>query len=473
MAVLSKLSRYLQSFSPEEWKEFFRWGKLNITHQDTFDFFEVIVSQGPHYQWEDEDLFGKVFPGMPYNNARLRILKTYLTKEIEKFFVHYELKADVFTKERLLISQFWKRGLWKEAMTHTDSCYEEAAEQSGGDIDFALEAYLFDNIRFQQRLARQSQGSPVSYKGIIGRLDQYYSLAKIRLLCLSLSVRTFVLQEDYSDEVADILRWFKLHPHNPSPLSSIYYQLLLLLSENENSEEDSGQKFENYVNLHHQFIQREELVNIFGMMCNFYFGQIDKGNPEAAKKLLATYQQMDNLDLIFGQGTFTLSTVRNIISIGARNGAYEWTTGFLEKAREKLPPEYADDLYFHGLAYLDFERGLYPSVKKNLLKVNFFHAIFKIANDTLLLRTYYELGDSLPFHSLLAAISRYLNRKQGYSAYYIRHVKNFLSTLRILFDLKHNPNTRYTLEKALAKYEKLQPVALRDWLDRKFEEFKR
>ncbi|HRI60281.1 MAG TPA: hypothetical protein PK228_11175, partial [Saprospiraceae bacterium] len=104
----------------------------------------------------------------------------------------------------------------------------------------------------------------------------------------------------------------------------------------------------------------------------------------------------------------------------------EWVRYFIGEYKNKLEKTYRESAFSYNLARLEYESGHYGYVLELLQKANYRDPLLNLAAKTLLLKTYYDMGEHDLLQSHLDAMRNYIHRKRviGY------HRTNYLNIIR-------------------------------------------
>lgn len=466
----SKLKRHLKTLAPPEWKRFgdFVHSPFHNAHTETTRLFDAISAFHPHFQYADAAIFQAAFPGRPFDHARLKVLKTYLLKLLYQFWKHQKLEQDAYLQERFLVEELTDRGLLTEAskmiqrspLRQSPASSPHIAEHNYHLIRRSLDLHIRDQNRTQA----------FDFEALIASLDVFALSLKLRIISSQIANSFSQPQTLPEHEIQSTLERVKQGGFDQLPAIGPYYILIQLMRGTAHNEAALVEALLHMLSAGHSNWDKDDLCNVFALLLNKYFVDLGKGIAQSRESILHTYQEMARRDLIFGQGLFSVVSCRNIVSIGSRLGQFEFAGQILEAARRRLPLEYRENIYHHGMAQLAFHQGQFREAKKHLLRVEYFDVIYKLINDILLLRTYFELNDEEGFYALYPTINRFLNRQKGLAESYVLTRKNFLRATRKMFAFRNRRQSRKDGEELRSAVEGHRPAIMIDWIDAKLAE---
>jgi hypothetical protein len=163
-----------------------------------------------------------------------------------------------------------------------------------------------------------------------------------------------------------------------------------------------------------------------------------------------------------------LSHFKNIVTVGIRQQAYNWTEDFIDRYRLYLPEEEAENAFTYNMAILQEARGNYRQVKRLLLAVEFTDERYALGARSVLLRTYYDLEDFEMLRYQFSSFRMYLHRNRKISAV---QKELHLNLIRITQKLvRYQEGGSISLEEIQDQISRTSHLASRRWLERKVKE---
>lgn len=464
-----KLYLHLQTLNKKALKRFsdFVASPYFSRHEETKTFFASLVRFHPDYEMTDEKVFSKAFPGRPYDNARLRVLRTYLLDMLHRFWTLEEMEKDEEQKIRLKIRALGHQGLGLDQRKEIEKSKEPLEASPLSSLSTAYHAYSLAESWVDSNFKMNTRTGENDIHVALRRLDEYAISNRLKILCAIWNNRANITQEEHDfgiRETLDLTERLQLHQQ---PLLGLYYHLLHLLTEADH--EVHFPIMRDLLRENQAHIDSSELVNIFGFLINYCLYAYNRGRPEFLRIAFEVYQEMIALNLLFGQGGFSAHNYKNILALGARLKEFGWTRTFLEETYLKLPERWRDGVFHYGHAYLDFAEGSYKEAKQHLLQVEFYDQLYRSSHQVLLLRIYYETTEVEPFFALIETFRRYLNRNNDLSEGMIAALQNQISLTKKTFELKLGEQ-KQTVQELRDEVLSIQPMVDRSWILEKLDE---
>ena len=206
------------------------------------------------------------------------------------------------------------------------------------------------------------------------------------------------------------------------PAVAIYHQILLMLRKEDN--EIHFRKLRRLATEKAHHFKRQERREIYTYMINFCIQQANAGKIEYLEELLTTYKEALINSVLFDESNQMLpSTFKNIVAVGLRVEQFEWTRKFIGTYKKKLPQAYQNNAYTYNLAKYYYATGNHDKVMRMLQQVEYDDVFYNLDSKAMLLKIYYEQGETDSLFSLFDSFSVYLRRNKLISK---KHKNNYL-----------------------------------------------
>lgn len=468
-----------KTFSRKEMTRFqaFSLSPYHHKHEETralIAYFSDIYPAFNEQSCKRSTLWEQVFPGHPFDGAKLSVLFTYAWRLAEAFLVQEQLRESPLPQTLLLSAlrergqkQLFERQLKKskkylEQLDLRDTHYYQQVISMAGE---AIEFYgVWEPKRENQSLLEKESA-----------LDQYYVLEKLRD-AVSLQVRRQILKGDYSarllEGILEDLRsdpevygdapairvYFNLYQMMEAPSLEVYRRTLGIFQENEHR------------------LQQLEVTHIYIYLQNFCIAQINRNQEAFLRELFGLYQAQLARELLHEDGYLVEWHYKNIVTTAIRLGELDWADRFIEEHRGDLAPEAAENAYRFNKAAYWHAAGAYGKVLELLTQVEYRNIRYSLGAKALLLRTYYELGEFEALHALVESFRQYLQRNRlladfrrgGY--HHLFRLGRRLAKLRAQLPYLPKEQGRQRLAKVRNDLEATSPVFNRIWLEQKMNE---
>lgn len=429
-----KLYQLLSSLSQKELSKFLLFTRSPYfnTHKETPLLLEAIIPFHPDFELEEHDLFKCLYPEKPFEKKRLRVLRTYLLKLLDRFLIQEYLEGEILIKEEFLIKASIARKLYRQAEQITENSIKKLAP--GPLTGFEEAAHLLElrELQFDLQLKTKSRTTTLDSQQLLASLDRYYLAKRMQFLSANETNATIFENKVNAKGIWETLSMVEKADILETPLVNLYYHLLYFLLHPLQSKHLDA--IYAHLEAYHAQIPKPELLNIFMMLANRFITDHKNGVAGSLKKAFENYKRMQKLDILFGQGNTTIHLVRNAIALGASLKAFEWADAFLEEATKRLPPGRAIQTLHFCKAHIAYRQKKYSIAKEHLLSTSIEDPMEKLSADNLLLKCYFETQETEALFSLQQALRRYLNRHQELPEEIRKGYLNFLNFTGHLYD---------------------------------------
>jgi hypothetical protein len=194
------------------------------------------------------------------------------------------------------------------------------------------------------------------------------------------------------------------------------------------------------------------------------------GNPTAIRDMFELYKEMIGLEVLFQEGSFAANHFRNIIMIAAMLREFDWAHDFLEGYHSRLQLPWRTGVYAYCKGYLLFASGQYAEAKRQLVAADFHDPEYKINQQMLFIRIYYETNDLDGIESVRDALKIFLHRNNTIPAASKASAHNFARFAVRLFHLRGLLLPQKGIDKLRKEMRACAQLRDRNWLYAKLAE---
>ncbi len=457
----SKLIELLSTFSVSEWKGFEAFAGSPFFNKRTIlvRFVEILGRHFPEFEAKDiekEVLFGKLFPGKPYDDKTMRYEMNYLSRLAEQFLVHRDLMEDESLIKLRLAAVYSKRQLEKHYKKEMNGL-EKWSSNKEIDPEFYLKKVRQADLANRHFLQKKVRQFDAHIQIASEELDYFYLAKKLQYWCGMLD-RQKILNVQYDLRFESVFeQYFEQEDFVDHPFLRIYYGLFKVLKE-ETEPASFDALFAQLLEAKDVFTQ-EDLQTIFRLMINYCARQIRGGEEAFVQKALDIYLKGIEYKVVMDEGFMSPWTYKNIVSLGLRLKRYEWTQHFIEKNQLYLHPRFRLNVLNFNLADLHFHQKAYDKTLYYLNFMKFNDIYFNLNGRVLLLKTYFHLEETEPLFSLVKSFSQYLKRDKKIAE---NTKKSYMNFCKILMKVEKN---RFTPQKGLLdEIQNMRLLISKNWL---------
>lgn len=409
-------------------------------------------------------VFKQVFPGMVFDEQKLRYVSSDLVRLLELFLVLHEMDPKDPRSLHLLTEGFRKRGLDKFSDQTIDLSTKVLEAHPLEDMSYFLQRYENEIDRYNSVSARRNVAVKDNLDSLLRSLDTFYIINKLKYSSEVINHMN-VWAGDFQPLLLDeILEHLKTNPEQ-SPAIRLYYHILKTLTH----PEDETWYFQLKMLLaeNSSRFSKAELNDMYIFARNYCAKRINKGDLRYLSEVLDLYKALLKDEIIFQDDWLSQWDYKNIVSVALRLEEFEWTEKFIRDYKPRLRPEHRDNAHTYNLALLHYHLGKYGKTLELLRDVEFTDVYYHLDSKSLLLKTYYETESTRPLLSLIDAFYVYLRRNKLISSYQKEGYSNFLKFFKKLMKVRYLD--RASALKVKEEIESTKAVANLSWLLRKVE----
>lgn len=407
---------------------------------------------------EKEKAFKKIFPGVAYEDSKLRKTMSLLMKLLEQYLVFRQVSENEIQTQIHLASAYRQMNLPKHFSQVLRGLQKKQAERQIQNADFFNDNYQIQLEEYEFTANSQRIGE-LNLQEISDNLDIFYLAQKLRQTCFSLAHQAVYKKEYHLGLLADLLEKMKHGSYLDVPAISLYYYCYLALTEEEGDTYFS--KFKSLIFQHSQKFPLSEIRSLYLLALNFCIKQFNAGKKDFAQEAFDLYKEGLLHDFLLEEGKLSRFTYNNIVAIGLTIGALDWVEDFIFKYKVTLEKAYRESNFSFNLSRLLYEKKEYDQCLHLLQKSEYKDLLLNLSAKTVMLKIYYELEEFDLLYAHIDALQTFIRRKKviGYHRELYLNVIHF--TKRMLELLPGDRAAKKELKKAIIE---TKAVAEKRWL---------
>ncbi len=458
----SKLIRLYLSLSREELRNLKKWLRSPLHHQhekvvQLFDFLEN-RKQISAVTLRKDRVFSTLFPGEDYDDARLRIIQNQALETLKAFVGYFKALSIPGKTELGMVSGLISHGFNGMAQEHLLRARAEIAQEAAHSEIWLEQAYHLEKLAFDLSGTAERTASN-NLPALFASLSAYFAVSTLRYACIAASHAQISAQQYEVPLLAAILQEVAAGGWKEVPVVNLYFQAYQALTQPDPVYFSALKEplFNPDIPLHPD--ERQELLLL---TLNFCIKKLNTGEEIFAHEAFDLYQKGLESKFLLDQDSISRFNFKNIVSVGLKVQAYDWTAAFIRDYSPRLDPHYRERYENFNLARLFFARGDHHEARRLLTQVeDFDDEFFNLSARMMLLKIYYEAGELDALQALINSFRRYLQRKSALG-YHKKVYLNILSFAQLILDLPPaNPDKKARLH---ARILETNPLAERGWL---------
>lgn len=372
----------------------------------------------------EPEAFAAAYPGIRYDNQKLRLANSDLLKLLEHYWMYREKFTDPERNKIRLAGAYRKRSLPKHGQAALRKARESREQQAWRHAEYFDDLHRIELEAFQSASAARRYDA-FNLQEISDLLDTTYIARKLRHVCFARSHQA-VVQTEYRFGLLDaIFQHVESEGLLELPAIALYYHGCQFLT-------DSGAerhffRFRDMISQHADVFPPDELRALYLLAINF---GVKKSNESADlswyRATFNLYREALDRELLLENGVFSRFAYHNIVGVAIRLQEIAWAEIFIQKYKPALERRYREAAFSLNMARLEYTRKDYRAALLYLQRADYKDFINSLNAKTLQLKIYYETREFDLLESHLDSMQNYIRRQQavGY------HRTNYLNIVR-------------------------------------------
>lgn len=439
-----------------------KWVKAHGSKKDAYRLFQHLLknllTERPE-KLSKEKTWSTLFRGRAYNDLKLRYMSFELLKMCEDFIVFNSISSNISQYRLYLLQYYRKHSLSKFFEQSFSSLKQTINESPVRDSEYFFINMRADNEYNKYLISKQNRALEPNVQQLSDDLDMFYLLNKLKVYSEALNYKN-ILKADYNIRFVDhFLKEIETPGFRKIPALEIHY--LALKSLLENDREEHFYKLKASLEKNRKILSEEELRDFYTLARNYCIKKINLGNKKFARELFELYQWEIEILNESEEKELSPAVYKNVITLAFLLNELEWIYNFIQRYTNFLPEEHRESYYNFNLANYYFKKEDYDKVIGLLSQVEYRDFFIQLSAKALLMKTYFELKEYMPFDSLVHSFKILLQSKKSLG-YHRNNYLNFIKYCRkILFHEKLGQKEVATLEKQISGTRELVE---KEWL---------
>jgi hypothetical protein len=425
-----------------------------------FNYLQKYAPDFSHDNLSRQIVLKKLPTEKPLDEKLLAHLASRLLSLAEKFLSVEAFLTNEWQQQVALAQQYHALNLPKHYKTVQTEIEKLSAESPFRNAEHYREQLLVKRL-FYEHSDRNQRSFNERLQAAADALDVYFLAEKLRYAYEMLNYESVLNIRYEVTHLDEILTWAASPKYAETPSVQVYRQLLLLLTA-----PDETQHFETAKLLLIQsghYFDADELRQLYTSLLNYCTKRINRFNDE---RFLQEHLEINKLllqnGLIFEHNLLAPWRYTNIVAAGLKTGQTDWTRQFIHDYRERLPPEYAENVFRYNLAQYHYHLKNYDDAQRALLQVEFTDVLLNITARSLLIKIYCETEQTELLLSYLEATRIFLLRNQLLDAQIKKQMQKFVEITTKL--VKIRPGDSEKFQALLDALPSAKEVLHREWL---------
>ena len=274
--MVRKKSKLPELLSLLDWRE--RQGLRKYVSSPFFnenqllvDFLDLLLESNP----SPEEVWNHLYPDEPYQDLKLRHLRSELMRLVEGFLAYHEMRKRTGLQQSHLLRALRRK---KAASLYDFTWRKVARRQLNSDAgnDLFLESYLLQAEHNTWLEHRSQRSGETHLQATVDSLDTFYLFSKLKYSCTILNNRK-VVDVDYENLLLEeILIHLRKRSYDHVPGITIYFQIYEMLTEP--AEDRHYNALKQLLEAHVGTFSKSEARDMYAFAMNHCIGRINKGH---------------------------------------------------------------------------------------------------------------------------------------------------------------------------------------------------
>lgn len=460
----SPLIELYRSLTPSEVRQLGKWTASPIHNQrdDVRDLHDYLSGRGRMHKTTALDktrVWAKLFPGRPYDDARLRQTLHWALGTAQEFLAYKSWKREPMREQLDLVAELRRRRAGRVVERALKTAEKTQAKAPVRNEAFYRDEYQLEIERGEYRMFLKQRTLP-DFQKIADTLDISYLIEKLKATWNMLfhqrqARKSFDIR--FLDEVVGYVEKIDLTDH---PLLAIHYYGYLGITGTGDTD-DVLLRLRGVVENHGELLAPNDQRYIILMAINLCINRMNKGVATATREAFEWYRLGLRRDVIAEEDRITRATYLNFISICLKLKEFAVAESFLDGHTRQLDGSLRENTSFYGRALLDYERGRTEDAMPLLARVDFKHPTYNLLAKTLQLKIFYELRLYDLVDAQVENINTYVRRKELSDL----HRDNFRNIARLVRRfVRLPPGDREKREELRRQVQTTSPLSEKAWL---------
>lgn len=409
-----------------------------------------------------EYVFGKIFPGEKFDDARVRTLSSYLFSLAKKFLAleRYLSPGSSYYVDSLDV--ILSKGNSDLAEKELKEAYSILNNEKRHDTAYFLRQY---KIIYDESMLAGSYKKKRNYQKEADSLTVFYIASVLRTYATAFNMKSS-LELDMRTETADMAaRLAEQDPYKRIPVVQINYTLYKIARWS--GDEANFFLFTRLAEKYSHVFEPGELAETYRILLNFCVLNIRRGIRKFISVKFELYKKMLSSGIADEERYMSYAIFGNIVTSALENKDLLFAEKFIEDYRHKLHPDNEKDITAYSYAKLYYNKKEYPKALEYLARTgNIEDVFFKAALRDLNIRILYDSGDYEPLFSHIGNYKRFISSHNLLTESVKKQYRFYLKMLERLLKAAVY-SKKEDIEELIIELEKNPGFVNRDWVAEK------
>lgn len=377
-----------------------------------------------------------LFPGKNYNIKIMKNLMTELLRLAERFLVQLKCDKNELEKYNYLLEELLNRMQYSMIPMKIKSAEQLSAMLKKDENYFYNNLNLY-SLKHTYSLRTTSGPEKINLmEKSVGYLFGFFLIWYFKFnynLLIRKYGYNFDVDLNFAEKIVEYMNESDIENKN---IMLIYYYMFIMNLKY--TDEKYFYEFKQLVENYSEELTKGEQHNLYTAIQGYCQSKVMGGHYEFGAILFEACKDMISKEAYSGEYDNVMHplTYKNIAKAGSNENQFEWTLNFINSYREKLPPEFRDNVYYFCLSYCHFRMKDYEKSLHYLSPVKYENVYDKAEVNRLMMQLYYEMELTEEFLSLADTYKHFLHNDKLIAESQKPLILNFVKVLLNLYKIK-------------------------------------
>lgn len=370
------------------------------------------------------ELWKAVYKDKTFDEQKLRLLMSYLTKLFETFIQIEMSQSDQFVKKMSVAQHLAQASAYKLQEKWLKDAHKALEKTKHRQAE-----YLFRSYEYHLEMARLSSAYKPHQSPDFPIVEHYFEQAvlamKMRQKVWSLNLKQVYQQEQRTVNLLDqFAQQLTLEDIGDEAAVRVYWYAAKFMEHPD--EDDFFYEFKRLLLEKSALFPHEEARELYLLAINHGVRKLNQGIKSYFTDVMDLYKQGLQENYLLTNGVLSRFTYHNIVAAALQINEVDWAKKFLEDWTPKLERRFRERMYNFNQAKIAYSIHNFDEALSRLQQSNYHDPLLNLGARTLLLKIYFEQGEWDALYSHLDAFQSYLRRKTKLNY----HRKNYQNLIR-------------------------------------------
>lgn len=474
----SKLTEMLKGISPIEFKRFgeFLNSPFHNKSKKILQLYDMISENYVEFDANsitNEKISKHIFESDTSKDQNVRTLISNFTSLLEEFLVLASIEKNTIFYRIILLRALRDRNINKSFDMTSKEIVESIEKDFNKNIDYYYNDLTYKGIALNYRGKDLDLDMDKSYHNMSESNDYLFIVTKLKIVNTVLSRKILSGRDIYKSfwNLEHILNYLQtniktIQKEHPIIYAEYKIMMMMLTPDDENHFKD----LETHVMENISKLVEDELEQSYYSLSNYCVNKIAIGEEKYVQNLHKLHTSFEKIGYYKNNRNIPYVDFISVIICGLTIKDSKWAEYFFEKYKTNISHEVKRDTINLASALITFSAKKYKDCLTHLSKIGYKYTYFYLKSKEILIKAYYELGETESILAAIDATKHYLKRhKDVLSIHYDRYLLflNYINTL-VKLDKKQKPEIKLMMK----KLDEDRSTMAREWLIEKIIELK-